>query len=77
MYTIYLTSNLLLYCQMTGGGLQRQELWAHIVKKEIPRAAKQFSLSRHIVTTSNKKVLAYTHTHQFTEQPLIMGTDSK
>ena len=34
---------------------QRQELWGHIAKKEVPKTAKQFSMSRHIVATNNKK----------------------
>ncbi len=51
----------IVHAQVTDGGMQRQELWAHIVKKEIPRMAKQFGLSRHIVTTSSKKVTTHPH----------------
>ncbi len=34
----------------------RQRLWAFIVKKEIPKMAKQFSTSRHNTLINNKKV---------------------
>ena len=34
----------------------RTKLWTYIVKKEIPRMAKQFSQSRHITQANNKKV---------------------
>ena len=34
----------------------RAKLWTYIVKKEIPRMAKQFSQSRHITQSNNKKV---------------------
>lgn len=34
----------------------RQKLWMFIVKKEIPKMAKQFSTSRHNTLMNNKKV---------------------
>lgn len=34
----------------------RQRLWAFIVKKEIPKMAKQFSTSRHNAYITHKKV---------------------
>ena len=34
----------------------RQKLWTHIVKKEVPKMAKMFAMSRHNVVTNNKKV---------------------
>lgn len=34
----------------------RQKLWTHIVKKEVPKMAKMFAMSRHNVITNNKKV---------------------
>ena len=34
----------------------RTKLWTYIVKKEIPRMAKMFSQSRHIIQSNNKKV---------------------
>jgi hypothetical protein len=34
----------------------RQKLWTHIIKKEVPKMAKMYAMSRHNVVTNNKKV---------------------
>lgn len=42
----------------------RQKLWSHIVKKEVPKMAKMFAMSRHNVVTNNKKVSYYSLTNR-------------
>ena len=48
--------------KVPGGDIQlereryRQRVWSLIAKKEVPKMAKMFALSRHNVVTNNKKV---------------------
>ena len=39
----------------------REKLWSFIIKKEIPKMAKQFSMARHTAIINCKKVCVYIH----------------